>query len=248
FRFHLPKSIHVEAMDIRNCIHHSTRKGVKQMVLEVETPHHMERKMNLPSNFFNCITLVDLQLAGFIIPQIPSSSVSFLFIRTCCLCDIGNLTDYNLQRLVELCPFLQELALIECRELVHLRIRAPNLSYMILVSCSRVESLTADCPQLLQLQIRDRSSVAKLQLNSLSLHEIELRDCYKLSSSHLNSCVFLKGGGSLEGLSIKEHSNVRSLKKLSLKRCSSAHSGLPCSTLFGIFPDLEELRVSSWMM
>ncbi|XP_057850708.1 uncharacterized protein LOC131061194 isoform X2 [Cryptomeria japonica] len=72
---------------------------------------------------------------------------------------------------------------------------------------------------------------------------------YSPPFSVINSCVFLKEVGSLEALSIEGHSNVGSLRKLSLTSCSSSRfHRFYCPTLVGIFPDLEELKVFPSMM
>ncbi|KAH9290344.1 hypothetical protein KI387_034461, partial [Taxus chinensis] len=216
FGFHLPETVRSTTIGIHQCLHYAAQKGVKRMALVFNNTNFM--RMPLPFTFFSCTTLVEIELIGFAIPEIPTPSENFSFlIRTFCLCDVGNLTDQRLQRLVELCPLLEELLLIKCEELTHMKIQASNLTYLLLVGCSHVESLTADCPQLLQLKIRNCSLLAELQLESYGLVELKLMECRTLSKLRLNSCVFLKKVGSFEGLSIQGHGNVEALRKFSIK-------------------------------
>ncbi|XP_059066013.1 F-box/FBD/LRR-repeat protein At1g13570 isoform X2 [Cryptomeria japonica] len=201
-------------VSIEQCIKGAAVKGVKRVAL----CYRGMSGRQVPSSLFACQLLRVLEIEGFWITEIPSDFRGFLFLKTCSLSEIGDLTDARLQQLIAVCPILEKLVIKRCAALFNLQICAPNLTYLNL-GTSSIENFTADCPQLVELKIKD---------------------CFMLSKFELNSIPFLQEMEPSDISALEEIPAMKSLKKLSLR------IGLdtPFGVLISTFPDLEELKIT----
>lgn len=206
----------------------------------------------LPPTLFCCNTLTRLELSNYIISTIPPSFGGFQHLITCELLNV-KFKDDSLDRLISLCPQLENLCILNYFGPRTINISASKITTLCVSLHTRRAELYISCPSLISLELLSTNYyyIKHLSVNGLLFQEL----------SSAVWCLEMHGGGNLIELSLvwpterplglPDHrfaeimGRFTSLKQFSIYNARSLERekdvGIPIPSLLQCLPHLERL-------
>ncbi|CAA7050440.1 unnamed protein product [Microthlaspi erraticum] len=167
---------HLEPLDVKLWVLAVVSRCLRE--LKINYSSHPDKQDILPSSLYACKFLVTLKLKGSILVDVPRM-VSLSCLKTLQLIEVTYLSEDSLERLLSICPVLEDLMVNGHSDdnLEDVVVLVPSLERLTLDICSDIDEFVIKTPSLKYLKLK--------YYNSWS-HYFSIKKMSKLREAHIN--------------------------------------------------------------